>query len=203
MTARNSSSRYGSVAIALHWLIATLILLNIALGVWFNEVMGRYDAGRFGVIQLHKSIGLTVLVLSLARLAWRLINPVPPLPADMSRATKLLAHATHYALYALMIVVPLLGWMLVSASRTGIPTMYFGEIPWPNLAFIADLPRDQKIALGHTYSSGHIVAAFLLLALVLGHAAAAFYHHFKRRDPVLTRMLPGASRASLKEGQAG
>lgn len=200
MTARNSALRYGSVAMTLHWLIAVFILINIALGIWFNEVMGRYDAGRFGVIQLHKSIGLTVLVLSVVRLAWRLVNPVPPLPVSMSRTTKVLAHATHYALYALMIAVPVLGWMLVSASRTGIPTMYFGEIPWPNLAFIADLPRDQKIALGHSYSTGHIVAAFLLLALVLGHAAAAFYHHFKRRDRVLIRMLPGGSAARLIEG---
>jgi cytochrome b561 len=191
MKVRNSWQRYGAVAMTLHWLIAVLILLNIALGVWFNEIMDHHDAARFGLVQLHKSFGLTVLVLSVVRLSWRLFNPAPRLPSDMGRSTKILAHVTHYALYFLMVFVPLLGWMLVSASRTGIPTMYFGEIPWPNMAFIADLSRDQKIVLGHVYEIRHIATAYLLLALVIGHAIAALYHHFVRRDNVLKGMLPG------------
>jgi cytochrome b561 len=191
MSVRSSYQRYGSVAIALHWLIALLILLNIAVGFWFNEIMNRHDGARFAVVQFHKSIGLTVLVLSVARLVWRLMNPVPRLPADLAPPMKALARVTHYALYILMIVVPLLGWMVVSASRTGIPTMYFGKILWPNLAFIADLPRDQKIADGQLYASGHLVAAYLLLALVIGHAIAAIYHHVALKDGVLVRMLPG------------
>src|SRR5580698_4771736 len=106
MPRQNSSVRYGSVAMTFHWLIAALILTNVPLGYYFNEVLAEQDPSRkiFGLT--HVVIGITVLLLSLARLRWRLKNPVPPLPADMPAGERKFARSTHYALYGLMILVP-------------------------------------------------------------------------------------------------
>jgi cytochrome b561 len=191
--AKNSSERYGSVAMAFHWTIAIMILANIALGFYFNEIFtDRHAPGHSDLIQIHKSIGLTVLILSVGRLVWRLMNPQPPFPSGMSLWWRIVARSTHYLLYVLMIGVPLLGWALTSASRSRIPTYYLGFITWPNIGVIADLPRDQKGDVGHFFSLTHKTAAYMLLALVVGHLAAALYHHYSRKDNVLRRMLPAS-----------
>jgi cytochrome b561 len=192
MALQSSSLRYGMVAVTLHWLIAALVIANIALGFYFGNVVAHSDPMRFILIQTHKSIGLTVLVLSLLRLGWRLVNPVPPLPADMSAGLKFLARATHVLLYVLIIAIPLAGWALVSSSPTGLPTMYFGLFPWPNLGVLADLPRAQKTPLRFEFATVHVYLAYLALALVVLHASAALWHHFVHRDNVLKRMLPGS-----------
>ncbi len=134
-----------------------------------------------------------MLVLSLVRLAWRLVNPVPPLPAGMSAGFKTVAHVTHYLLYALMILVPLLGWGLVSASRTAVPTLFFGLFAWPNFGFIQDMPRAQKIAAGHVLGAGHEWLGYVLLFLALGHMAAALYHHFGAAIRCCAGCSPGPS----------
>src|SRR5476651_2276633 len=114
-------SRYDAVAIALHWLIAVLLLGNIALGLYFTNSPAA-EAGVSLLPPLHKSIGLTVLLLSVARLGWRLVHPAPPpLPPF-----PLLAQAVHWVFYFLLIAVPLAGWALVSVSPRGIPTEFFG-----------------------------------------------------------------------------
>src|SRR5579863_4446073 len=109
MTRRNTDLRYGTVAIGFHWLIAALILTNVGLGYYFNEMLAEENPMRkvFGLT--HVAIGIAVLLLSLARLWWRRRNPVPRLPADTSRTEQRFAHGTHYALYTLMIVVPIFG----------------------------------------------------------------------------------------------
>ena len=111
------------------------------LGSYFNETHGPAGSGAAsGIIQTHKSIGLTVLMLSLVRLGWRLINPVPALPADTSAGAKLLAHVTHYLLYFLMITIPLPGWMVASAARTGHAHLLFRRPSAGRIsAFIGDL----------------------------------------------------------------
>ena len=190
MSLANTRARYGDVAMALHWLIALAVITNICLGLYVAEILTNQDALRFPILQLHKSIGLTVLVLSVARLAWRLANPVPPLPASMSARLKAVARATHFLLYFLIIVIPLSGWALVSSSPLGLPTVYFGLFHWPHIPFLADLPRAQKIPLRHLFGTAHTYLAVSAIALVPIHVAGALYHQF-RGDDVLRRMLPG------------
>ncbi len=190
MTAMNNSRRYGSVAMTFHWVIATLVVLNVFFGIYFVQILDSHDPMRLAIIGLHESIGITVLVLSVLRLGWRLINPIPPLPADFSPGKRFFARGTHYTLYALMILVPFMGWQLASIPPR--PLMLFGAIPWPKLFYIASLSATAKKAAAGIIAPGHILLAFLLLALAIGHICAAlFYHHMIRKDQVLKRMVPG------------
>ena len=193
MDAMNSARRYGSVAIAFHWVIAALIATNLGLGFYFANVMDHNAPGFFTVVQTHKSIGLTVLVLSVMRLAWRLVNPIPPLPTDFGIGMRVLARGTHYLFYFLILAVPFLGWMLVSTSPRGTPTFYFGSFQWPQLPILSTLPRPEKRYYVQLIASAHAIAAYSALGLLLLHASAALWHHFKRRDPILKRMLPGTN----------
>ena len=191
MEKMNSPLRYGTVAMTLHWMIAALLLANIALGLYVAEIMADSDPMRGPALQFHKSVGLSVLVLSLLRVAWRLVNPPPPLPQTMSRPTRLLAHASHFLLYMLIIAIPLTGWLMVSASRSGAPTNFFGLLHWPNLPFFAHLAGPEKKSLHHDFNITHLCLALSALALVPIHIAGAFYHR-GREDDVLSRMVPWA-----------
>ena len=188
MPATNTRTRYGSVAMTLHWLIAVAIIVNLALGFYMADILNDQDSGRYAIIQFHKSLGLTVLVLSLLRLVWRIINPVPPLPAWMEPGLKALAHATHYFLYFLIIAIPLTGWALSSASR--LPTNYFGLFHWPGIPLLTDLTPAQKAPLRHEFFTMHMYLAFTALVLVPLHVCGALYHQF-RGDDVLRRIVPG------------
>jgi cytochrome b561 len=187
----NTPSRYGAVAMTLHWLIAAALLLNIAIGLYMAEILADSDPTRLPILQFHKSVGLTVLVLSLLRLAWRLVNPALPLPQSMPRDIRLMAHVSHFLLYVLIIAIPLSGWALVSSSRSGPPTNYFGLFHWPNLSVLANLPRAEKLPLHHDFDLTHIVLAISAIVLVPIHIAGAFYHR-GRGDDVLSRMVPWA-----------
>jgi|SRR5579871_2214218 len=190
MAARNTIERYGTVAIALHWTIALLIAANLSIGFYFANVMDEHDPGMFGLVQIHKSIGLTVLALSVLRLAWRLMNPVPSLPTDFGLHMRIIARGTHYLFYFLIVAVPLLGWLMVSASPLGAPTSFFGLFNWPNLPFFSALTRTDKHQYHELLSSAHAVFAYTAFGLMLLHAGAALWHHFVRRDTILKRMLP-------------
>jgi cytochrome b561 len=139
----------------------------------------------FQLYQLHKSVGVTILLAAVLRLAWRLTNRPPELPADMSGLERALAVGSHRLLYLLLLAVPLAGWALVSASVLDIPTVLFGVIPWPDLP---GLPH--KAPAEDAFKALHAWLAWGLLALVGLHAAAALRHHFVKRDPVLIHMLP-------------
>ena len=180
--------RYGTGAVIFHWTIAALLIANICLGLYFADLPP--DAWKGELAQWHKSIGLTVLVLSVLRLAWRLTHPVPPLPAGMHWSLRMAARATHYLFYFLIIVIPLTGWMMVSSSPIARPTVFFHLFNWPNLWFLADLSRPQKIPLRETFDNIHVVLAWSAIVLIPLHVAAALYHQFIRRDGLLIRMLP-------------
>jgi len=189
MSMNGSQTRYGAVAMSLHWLIALFLITNIALGLYFAD-LPRSDPDKFLLAQTHISIGLTVLVLSLVRVGWRLVNPVPPLPAGMSPLLGFAARAVQFLLYVLIIAIPLSGWAMVSSSPLGLPTQYFGLFPWPNLPFLADLPRAAKMHYVHQFHPMHTLLAWTAIVLVPVHVAGALYHHYVRRDDVLTRMMP-------------
>ena len=142
MTSRNSPVRYGGVAMTFHWVIATLVILNVFLGIYFEKVLDSHDPMRRVVVGWHESIGITVLVLSVLRLGWRLMNAIPALPTDFSPVKRFFARGTHYALYTLMILVPFMGWQL--ASMPPRPLMLFGAIPWPKLFYIAGLSAEAR-----------------------------------------------------------
>lgn len=193
--------RYSAVAIALHWTIAASILLLLISGLWMTDAINVPDtrANAFAVYQWHKSLGLSVLVLSFARLAWRLVNPPPPLPADMGRLERLAAHTTHVAFYVLMIGMPLLGWAMVSASVFGLPTIVFGLFEWPHIPMLSGL--EDKAPVEAALKAAHSTGGYLMIALLALHVLAALKHHFVDRDHVLTRMLPVLStRRAANEG---
>jgi cytochrome b561 len=178
------------VAIILHWLITVLVLANIALGLAFTNSPAA-EQGVSPLPPLHKSIGLTVLLLSVLRLIWRLTHrPPPPL-----QPFPLLARAVHWAFYLLLIAVPLAGWALVSVSPRGIPTEYFGLFTWPHIGFLHDIPiadRREKIS---AFVATHNLLAFLAAALIVLHVAGALYH-MMRRDGTMARILPSRSSSS-------
>lgn len=191
---RNTRQTYGLVAIGLHWAIAALIISQIVLGLTMVRLKDQRLA--FDLIQWHKSFGLLTLALVSVRLAWRLANVTPELPRGMNPAEALAAHASHGLLYGLMLALPMSGWTLVSVSTLGIPTFAF------YLFIVPHLPLTPSDAAEAWWASTHALLAYALIALVAVHAAAALWHHFWRRDDVLTRML-GKSPPSRKKGGRG
>ena len=188
----DTSQRYSRLAMLLHWLIAACFAFQIGLG-W------RMDAPRgpqtFAVYQLHKSVGITILLLTLARLAWRLTKPAPAFPATMTPWEKRLAAIVHTGFYALLLGLPLTGWLLVSSSKTAIPTLLYGILSWPHVPGIASLAPSTKALVNDVSGLGHeslVYIAYLLLAL---HIAGALKHQFHDRGGDLARMLPAPRRA--------
>jgi cytochrome b561 len=169
---------YTRTAIALHWLAAALIVGGLALGVWMVDLPLAPRTLR--VYAYHKWIGITVFLLAVARLGWRRAHPLPP-PVAMPEWQRRAAAATHAALYALMLAIPLSGWLYSSA--TGVEVVYLGLVPLPDL-----VAKDK--ALAGVLKAVHMTLNFTLVALVTVHAGAALRHHFVDRDGVLLRMLP-------------
>ena len=171
------TDRYTGVAIALHWTIAALILLNLWLGLAGDSLPKDWK-----VMPVHKAIGITVLALTLVRIGWRVTHPAPPLPEDMPHWERVAAHANHYAFYGLMLLLPLTGWAMVSGTDKRRPLEWFGlfDIPY--------LPVSKAVGgLGHDL---HGLFGWAMIALAVLHIGAALKHHFVARDTVLTRMLP-------------
>ncbi|MDP3176197.1 MAG: YceI family protein [Phenylobacterium sp.] len=187
---RTRSEHYAPIAILLHWLIAAAIILQVVLS---SRMEGPRSPELFAVVQLHKSVGVTVLLLSLVRLGWRLANPPPPLPATMPRWERVLAAITHVGFYAVMIGMPLTGWIMVSTSRISLPTLLYGVVPWPHIPGLIGLTGDARHFWHELGEVGHdviIKGFYVLLAL---HVAGALKHQlFSRDEPVLSRMAPGA-----------
>lgn len=179
---------YTGTAIALHWIIAALILTNVALALLWDPLMHSSDpaqkARAASMVMFHKSFGLTVLVLSLVRLALRLSQGFPRLPDDMPTWERVLARFTHYGFYVLMIGVPLIGYIMVSYSPRQQPIHYLGLFDWPLL------PLGANKALDHTLGDIHGWLAWSTMALLALHIAGALKHRLIDHDGVLARMLP-------------
>ena len=183
----SSRNSYSAPAIVLHWAIAALILTNLYLGL---RMAGSSGLVKFQIFQLHKSVGFTILFLSVLRLAWRLIHRAPSYPETMKSWEKRAASAVHWAFYGVMIGLPLTGWIVVSASPTNIPTLLFKKIPFPHLGFIHSLPMATRRALEDSVGEVHEALAFITIALVILHVGAALKHQFWNKDGVLYRMAP-------------
>ena len=187
-SARARRTRYSAVAIALHWLIAAAIVVQLASGLWMVRAIRSVgsQALAFHAYQWHKSLGLVILALSLMRLCWRLANPPPPFPVVMTRIERAAAKTTHVSFYVLTLGMPLVGWAMVSASPLGFPTMVFGLFEWPHIGWVAGLGGGVEAA----FKSAHRAMGYALIGLLALHVAAALKHHLFDRDDVLARMLP-------------
>lgn len=181
MPAYERTDRYSTVAIWFHWTIALLVILNLAVGILHDPIPALRSW-----MGAHKAIGITVLVLTLGRVIWRITHPAPPLPAGTPGWEKGLAHATHGTLYLLMIAMPVTGWMMVSGSAKP------GGLSWFGLFDIPYLPVSK--ATGGFGHSAHGVLGWLMVALVVLHVAAALRHHLILRNNVLARMAPAVRR---------
>lgn len=180
---RSTAAHYTHFAIALHWLLALMLVGIFLVGLYMVGL--PFSPQKLKLMNWHKWAGMTILLLSALRLLWRLTHRPPPLPARVQAAMpawqRLAHHATHGLLYLLFFAVPLIGWAYSSAA--GFPIVWFGVLPLPDL-----LTVDK--ALAESIKPLHALAAYALAALVLLHVAAALKHQFIDRDGLLARMWP-------------
>jgi cytochrome b561 len=179
MPIRNTVERFGLVAKTLHWLTVVLLIGSFTLAI--SMVNMPLSPRKLELYSWHKWVGVTIFLLVLLRLGWRLLNPVPRQPAGTPRWQRRLASLSHAALYAILIVMPVTGWIMSSALN--LPVVYLGLVHIPS-------PFGVDRALGESMKVVHLSLAVALLALVAIHALAALYHHLVLRDDVLRRMLP-------------
>jgi len=181
-------STYSAVAIALHWLIAALILINIGLAWYFTNLP---KLAQFGPAGLHKSIGITVLLLTLVRIGWRFTARPPPLPDSLRPWERWAAKATHVVFYVILLGLPLSGWAMTSASSHYAlhPTVLYGVLPWPQLPF-SHLDRDTLDGLRKLFGQTHSLLALVAYFTIAVHVLAALKHQLIDRDDVMGRMLP-------------
>jgi len=179
MQFKNSAARYGLIAQLLHWGIVVLIVTQFVLAEQAEDATSLLKKAQ--TLTLHKNIGMTIFMLAVIRLLWRLANTTPaPLP-QIARWQQRIADITHWALYALILLTPLAGWLMSSAKSYSVS--YFGWFTFPDLI----APNESSYETFHVV---HEVLAFSILNLALLHIAAALKHHFWDKDNVLRRMLP-------------
>jgi cytochrome b561 len=180
MTTSNPEARYDATLRILHWAMAAIILTAIALGV-VAALLPRGVSPRVELLTIHKSLGMTALVLIVLRVVWRLIVGAPPYSAALGVLTRFGAHAAHIALYALMIAMSVTGY--VNSVAGGHPAPWFGLFDWP--ALIA-----RNDALAHRASFAHYWLAWTIGAVLALHIAAAAWHAWVKRDDIFSRMWP-------------
>lgn len=175
----DTTERFGAVTKLFHWVTFALVALLFALGWYMVDL--PIDPRTFELYALHKSLGLTVLGLTLLRFAWRTANPTPVALGDLAAWQRSAARVVHGALYAILIALPMSGWLLSSAADF-LPS-WFGLFELPALVEPDDQLREQTIIL-------HRVLGWILLAVLGAHVAAAVHHHAVHKDATLQRMLP-------------
>ena len=177
---RLAAPAYTAPARALHWITAALILFMIPTGFMAaNEWGGSLQDSLY---DLHKSVGAVIIPTVMVRLAYRWRHPPLPLPADVPPLQRLVGEATHWALYGLLVLQPLVGWIATSAYPAPVPV--FGLVTLPPI-----WPADR--ALSDQLFSVHRLVGIAIACLVTAHVAGALYHHFVRKDRVLMRMISG------------
>lgn len=174
------ATRYNGFAKLLHWLVVALLVAQFAVAWTMPDV--HKDTRPVDLIAWHLSLGMTILLVVIVRLGWRQVSDIPPPPADLPAPLALLSRATHFALYAILIAMPLLGW--INANARGWTVRLFGAIPMPAL-----VPSGS--GWGHQMGDVHQIVAWVLLGVAGLHVAGALYHRLILKDATLSRMLPG------------
>lgn len=171
---------YDATARALHWVTAAIVLAMLAAG--FYMVNGPEGPLADTLYELHRSFGIVLIPIVLARIYWRATHPAPPLPADIPLPQRAVAHLVHAALYGLLVIQPLIGWVGVSSYRAPVKLFWLVPVPpiWP-----------ENRAFSEWLFTVHRAIGFVFLVLIAMHVGGALYHHFVRRDTVLSRMTRG------------
>jgi cytochrome b561 len=169
------SRRFVLLSRVLHWVMAVLVLAMLGIGVSMVASLGSYHA----LVELHRPLGIAILVLVVVRFANRLLNPPPPFPDTMPRAERVLATVSEFTMYALMFLLPLVGWGMLSAAHY--PIVMFGAWHLP-----AILPHD--LMLYAVLRATHTVLAYVFFLLFVGHFGAILFHTLIVRDGLLDRM---------------
>ena len=182
------SAHYDATAKLLHWLMALMIFGLLGLGFYMQDL--PLSPQKLQLYSWHKWAGVTVFFLALLRLVWRATHQPPALPGHMSTLERWGAKLGHFALYALMVAIPLSGWLMSSAK--GFQTVYFGVLPIPDLI-------EKNKELGHLLAEVHETLSWLFIILLVGHIAAALKHHFIDKDDILIRMLPDHGHRSREQ----
>ena len=177
MLIKNTERRFGLISIALHWIIALLMIALIIVGLYMTRI--PISAWKLKLFRWHKEFGMLVLMLALVRLTWRLINPVPSL-SNLPLWEIIAARLAHYAFYGFMFLLPITGLLLSSAA--GIPGVFFGLFVFPDMI-------DPNESLRLAFTNYHAWLSYLLIALLSVHIAASFKHHFINKDDILKRIL--------------
>lgn len=172
------AGHFNLTARVLHWLMAAMILTMLFVGVSMVASLHWRPA----LIDLHRPLGIAILLLALVRLYNRLHHRPPPLPADLPAWQAAAAHVSHWLLYGLMLAMPLIGWSMLSAG--GYPIVMWSGLNLPPIA-----PHDP--ALYAALRNAHSLLAYVLFATVLGHLSAALFHLWVRRDGVFQAMARG------------
>jgi cytochrome b561 len=179
MPNKTTAVRYGALAQLFHWVIAALVVIQFVLARMADDL--PLGARKLGLLARHKSVGMTILMLAILRLLWRLKTAPPALPPGMTRIEQIAARSTHFAFYVLLFAMPLSGWMMSSAKNYSVS--WFGLFTWPNLIGKNEAAFDWLLRTHETLSD-------VLFAVAVLHILAALKHHFWNRDDVLVRMLP-------------
>jgi cytochrome b561 len=177
---------YGPVQRGFHWLMAALVIVAIGVGLYAVD-LPKEDPSKGVLFGLHKSLGMTVLILVVLRIVWRVIKGAPPYRVALDRFSWLAASGTHAALYVLMIFLPIVGYVLSTAADR--PVSLFGLYTFPRL-FAPDKPL-AKLA-----ENAHVTGAWILIWIIALHIAAALWHYFFKRDEVMARMAPRLTQKS-------
>ena len=179
-TGRDGAFSYTSVAVALHWVIAAIIIYQLAIGLIMEHIPNVHV--RIPLVQLHGSLGITVLVFSLLRIVWRLTHRPPPLDAHLAGWERASAHAVHILLYVGMIAMPLIGWSILSTSTRALQHgvfLFFSDLRVPPLPVLHNFPQPR---LDHAHAQFvllHTVGGYLMIALLLAHVAGAIKHQWE------------------------
>ena len=179
MLLRNTDHSWGAAAKLLHWSVAALVFVQIALG--WAAVTWHLSPTKLDLFVLHKSMGVLILLLMLVRVAWRAVNTVPQLPADMQLLERRAARASHLLLYLVLLIMPVTGWIVTSAAN--IPFRVFWLLPMPAIT-------EPDKAMADAAARVHFALFVMLSLLLVAHIGAALRHHFLKHNDVLKRMLP-------------
>jgi cytochrome b561 len=182
---RNSNDAFGWPAITLHWVVALAVIGNFVFGLWMGDLPRPERQYWYGI---HASIGITLLVILLARIVWALLNPVPTPVAGTPPWQHTAARLTHLSLYGLTLATVLFGWFLAGVRRVPIVPEAFGIVPLPSPLVIP--------AAKDFFEEAHEITAYALIGLAAAHMLAALWHHYVLGNETLRRMLGSRYRSA-------
>tara|TARA_R110002124_G_scaffold287216_1_gene471422 strand:+ start:119614 stop:120201 length:588 start_codon:yes stop_codon:yes gene_type:complete len=183
MSENTEIKRYNSVAITLHWVMAIGFFMMLGSGLTMSYVEGLEQALKFNLYQWHKSGGVILLIAALLRIIWRFIGQAPKLPETFPRYERIASKLGHFGLYAMMIIMPVSGWFIVSSSSYGLPTIVFNLFEWPH---IPNLQGNKPIHEGAEWV--HFIGMIAFLILIAAHIGAVIKHFVFDKENILTRM---------------